>query len=100
MDTDAPTSTPTKKSKKTNPLGPMPASYEEANEADRLIIHMKEKEGKSWAEIKKVLETTTGVPLGGSTLQVRYGRMKANFVVFEKDDVRVPVFCLLDGTVQ
>lgn len=25
--------------------------------------------------------------LGGSTAQVRYGRMKANFVVFEKDDV-------------
>lgn len=79
--------TPTKKTKRLNPLGPLPATYEEASEEDKLIIHLKETEGKSWPEIKKALESVTGATLGSSTVPVRYGRMKANFVVFEKDDV-------------
>lgn len=84
--------TPSKKtkaspSKRSNPLGPIPATYEEASAEDKLIIRLKEVEGKAWSEIKKVLEEVTGATLGGSTLQVRYTRMKANFVVFETDDV-------------
>lgn len=107
MEVDTPTSTPTptKKSKKTNPLGPTPASYEEANETDKLIVRLKEKEGKSWAEIKNVLETATGVSFGGSTLPVRYSRMKANFVVFDKEDVGflffvIGAWCVVRGLIQ
>lgn len=50
---------------------------------------MKEVEGKNWSEIRAAVEEAVGggVKIGGSTLQVRYARMKANFVVFEKDDV-------------
>ena len=79
--------TPSKKSKRSNPLGPLPPSYEDASEIDKLIVHLKEKENKSWPEIRKALEEATGATLGSSTVPVRYGRMKANFVVFEKDDV-------------
>lgn len=74
--------TPTKKTKRLNSLGPLPATYEEASEEDKLIIHLKETEGNSWPEIKKALETVTGMTLGISTVPVRYGRMEANFVVF------------------
>lgn len=89
---DQPPDTPSKKakaspSKRSNPLGPIPATYDEASAADKLIIRLKEHEGKAWSEIKKTLEEFTGVALGGSTAHVRYGRMKANFVVFEKEDV-------------
>lgn len=79
--------TPSKKSKRSNPLGPLPPSYEDASEIDKLIVHLKEKENKSWPEIRKALEEATGATLGSSTVPVRYGRMKANFVVFEKNDV-------------
>lgn len=47
---------------------------------------MKEVENKPWAEIKRALEEITGTNLG-TGLHVRYARMKANFVVFEKGDV-------------
>lgn len=53
-----------------------------------MIIRMKEVEGKPWADIRKALEDITGTNLGRSTLQIRYTRMKANFVVFDKVDVR------------
>lgn len=87
-----PPETPSKKakaspSKRSNPLGPIPATYDEASAAEKLIMRLKEHEGKAWTEIKNTLEEFTGVDLGGSTAQVRYGRMKANFVVFEKEDV-------------
>lgn len=76
-------------SKKTSVLGPVPASYEEAGPEDRLILRMKETEGKSWNEIQKAIEEMTGGRLGGSTLRVRYTKLKANFVVFEKEDVSI-----------
>lgn len=84
---------PTKKakskspSKKSGALGPIPASYEEASAEDKLIIQMKEVEGKTWADIKKSLEEITGAKMGGG-IHVRYARKKANFVVFDKSDVR------------
>lgn len=83
---------PTKKSKAKSPgkktgLGPIPPRYDEANEEDRLIIKMREKDGQGWADIRKVIEEITGVKLGSSSLSNRYGRMKANFTVFEKEDV-------------
>nr|XP_043139616.1 uncharacterized protein ACHE_60980S [Aspergillus chevalieri]BCR91094.1 hypothetical protein ACHE_60980S [Aspergillus chevalieri] len=82
---------PTKKSKAKAPgkkagLGPIPTSYDEASEEDKLIIKMREKDGQGWSDIRKVIEEITGVKFGGSSLPSRYGRMKANFTVFEKED--------------
>ncbi|ODM14569.1 hypothetical protein SI65_10055 [Aspergillus cristatus] len=84
---------PTKKTKTKSPkkpvgLGPIPTSYEEASDEDKLLIRMKEVDNKPWAEIKKALEEITGTELGAG-LHVRYSRMKANFVVFEKGDEQV-----------
>lgn len=56
-----------------------------------MIIRLKEVEGKTWPEIRKIMEETTGAKLGGSTVQVRYARMKAKFSVFETDDVRCSI---------
>ncbi|EYE98700.1 uncharacterized protein EURHEDRAFT_374756 [Aspergillus ruber CBS 135680] len=82
---------PTKRSrkppgKKMTVLGPVPASYEEASPEDRMILRMKETEGKGWGEIQKAIEEVTGSNFVGSTLRVRYMKLKANFVVFERED--------------
>lgn len=68
-------------------LGPIPASYDEASPQDKRMMQMREGEGKSWVEIRKVLEDLTKAKIGASSLQIRYSRMKANFVVIQKDDV-------------
>lgn len=91
---------PTKRSrkspgKKMTVLGPVPASYEEAGPEDRMILQMKENEGKGWGEIQKAIEEVTGNKLVGSTLRVRYMKLKVNFVVFEKEDVSCSLFRLL-----
>lgn len=84
---------PTKRNRpgKAGPLGVTPASYEEAGSEDKLIIQMREKDGKGWSDIREEIEKITGAKFGSTTLKNRYARMKANFVVFEKDHV-----CCLD----
>lgn len=62
-------------------------SYEEAGVEDRLIIEMREKDGKQWLDIKAAIEEITGTKFGNTTLKGRYARMKSNFVVFEKEHV-------------
>lgn len=95
------TPTPTKKaragkgtpSKRSGALGPIPTSYEEAGEEDRLLIKMKEVEGKPWTAIQNALEEMTGSKIGAG-LSMRYSRMKANFVVFAKEDVGASLLLL------
>ncbi|OAX77441.1 hypothetical protein ACJ72_08260 [Emergomyces africanus] len=65
---------------------PMPTSYENATPEDKMLLRMKDDENKSWAEIRQAWEEMTGEKVGGSTLCGRYGRMKANFVVFTPED--------------
>lgn len=96
-DTQIPTPapTPTKKarvrktspSKRSGTLGPLPASYAESGEEDKLLLKMKEVEGKPWTAIQDALEEMTGSKLVGASLRKRYSKMKANFVVFAKEDV-------------
>ena len=50
-------------------------------------MRMKDVEWSSWADIKSAVREITGVQVGGSTLAVRYARIKANMQVFEKSDV-------------
>ena len=78
--------------KKGGVMGPIPATYEEASSEDKMMIRMREVDGKSWAEIRKMLEDTMQAKIGASSLQIRYKRMKANFVVFDQDDVCIPSF--------
>ncbi|KAK2798934.1 hypothetical protein FQN50_008665 [Emmonsiellopsis sp. PD_5] len=65
---------------------PMPTSYENASPEDRMLLRMKDEEGKPWGEIRAAWEEMTGEKVGGSTLSGRYARIKANFVVFNPDD--------------
>ena len=81
--------------KKTGAMGPIPATYEEASAEDKMMIHMREVDGKSWPEIRKKLEDITEAKIGASSLQIRYTRMKANFVVFYQDDVCILSFPFL-----
>jgi hypothetical protein len=73
-------------------MRPMPTSLETASPEDRMILRMKDEEGKSWAEIREAWNAMTGDKVGGSTLSGRYARIKANLVVFKKDDVRLSGF--------
>ncbi|KAJ9200594.1 hypothetical protein DTO164E3_1352 [Paecilomyces variotii] len=75
------TPTPVKKAKAT-----IPTSYEEAGREDRLLLQMKDKENKTWSEIREAWFGLTGVQVGGSTLPIRYARLKANFITFTPDD--------------
>lgn len=70
-------------------LPPVPASFDEAGSMDRLILHLKDVEGRPWSEINRAVEDMIGFTLGGSTLSNRYMRIKANFAIFPDDDVSV-----------
>jgi hypothetical protein len=72
-------------------MRPMPTSWENASEEDRMLLRMKDEENKPWAEIKEAWEKMTGEKVGGSTLSGRYGRIKANFVILSEGDVSFPV---------
>ncbi|KAL2014466.1 hypothetical protein VTN00DRAFT_1991 [Thermoascus crustaceus] len=67
-------------------MTPIPTSYENMSPEDKMMLHMKDVEGKSWAEIKSAWEAMTGNKVGGSTLSGRYGRIKANLVQFKEGD--------------
>ncbi|OJD24832.1 hypothetical protein ACJ73_03804 [Blastomyces percursus] len=64
----------------------MPTSYENASPKDKMLLRMKDEENKSWAETREAWEEMTGEKVGGSTLCIRYARIKANFVVFTPED--------------
>ena len=66
---------------------PIPNSLEEAGAEDRMLLHMRDTENKSWAEINAAWESMTGVKPGASMLNKRYARMKANFAVFPAQHV-------------
>lgn len=96
-DSDSIQQTPTKKpktspSKRSGPLGPIPTSYEDATHEDKMIIQMREVEGKSWAEIRAVVGKRTGASFGASSLQIRYSRMKANFIVISEEEVWILIW--------
>ncbi|KAF9895044.1 hypothetical protein FE257_004672 [Aspergillus nanangensis] len=81
---------PTKKSKTPTPskksCGPIPTSLENATVTDRMILRMRDDEGRGWGDITKAWIDTTGINVGGSTLRMRYTTMKANFVSITNED--------------
>ncbi|KKA23717.1 hypothetical protein T310_2257 [Rasamsonia emersonii CBS 393.64] len=87
------TTTPSKKTKTTTrsgattPKKEISISYESASKEDRMLIRMREVEGKSWAEISTAWEAMTGVKTASGTLCKRYSRLRANLAVFKDEDV-------------
>ncbi|EAW11986.1 uncharacterized protein ACLA_007450 [Aspergillus clavatus NRRL 1] len=79
---------PTKKGKGTpkTSLGPVPTSLASAGLADKMILRMRDGEGRSWTDITAAWTTMTGIKVEGSTLRKRYTAMKANFVSFSAED--------------
>ncbi|KAJ9409641.1 hypothetical protein DTO045G8_2567 [Paecilomyces variotii] len=78
--------TPVKKAKATPEKRAIPTSYEQVGRDDRLLLHMKDKENKTWPEITEAWVAMTGIQVSDSTLRKRYTRLKANFVTFTPDD--------------
>ncbi|KAL3457374.1 hypothetical protein BJX64DRAFT_293150 [Aspergillus heterothallicus] len=96
-DTATPSATPTKRTKKASgdattatprkaSLPPVPASLAEAGTEDKMILRMRDSEGKSWVEITKLFISLTGIQVGDSTLRLRYASMKAKFVEIPEED--------------
>lgn len=50
---------------------------------------MKDKDNKTWEEIREAWSAMTGKQVGASTLPVRYQRLKANFMAFTAEDVSI-----------
>ncbi|RHZ61099.1 hypothetical protein CDV55_104773 [Aspergillus turcosus] len=82
------TETPTKKGKASpkKTLGPIPTSLESAGLADKMVLRMRDEEGRSWTDITNVWMSMTGIKVEGSTLRKRYTAMKANFVSISAED--------------
>jgi hypothetical protein len=83
--------TPTSNGKDDMPTSPkktsIPTSYEAASAEDKMLLHMKDVEKRSWSKIKEAWEAATGTKVAVGTLSVRYLRIKANFTVFREEDV-------------
>ncbi|KAE8144505.1 hypothetical protein BDV25DRAFT_145550 [Aspergillus avenaceus] len=75
------TPSPVKKS-----LGPIPTSLDAASEPDKMILRMRDVQGKNWGEITKAYIERTGTKIGNSTLRMRYTTMKANFTDMSGED--------------
>ncbi|KAL1961929.1 hypothetical protein VTN77DRAFT_758 [Rasamsonia byssochlamydoides] len=91
-------SSPSKKAKNgQNQKKEIPTSYSSASKEDRMLIYMREVEGKSWGEIDSAWEAMTGTKPAPTTLRKRYGRIKANLAVFKDEDVRKKILSLTDS---
>jgi len=63
------------------PAPDLPAFMQEACEADKMLLHMKDVQHKSWSEIRKTWTAMTGQETAGSTLPSRYRRLKARRIL-------------------
>lgn len=81
------TETPSKRSKST-PLkaNAIPTSKAELSVQDKMLVEWRDA-GRSWPDIKAEWARLTGKPPGGSTLNVRYGRLMASLVELKDGDV-------------
>lgn len=60
--------------------GGLPAFMQETCEADRMLLHMKDMQYKSWPEIRKTWTAMTGQEPARSTLPSRFRRLKARLI--------------------
>lgn len=79
--------TPSKRSKSTPvKANAIPNSKAELSQQDKMLVEWRDA-GRSWQDIKAEWAKLTGKPPGGSTLNVRYGRLKASLVELKDGDV-------------
>lgn len=69
----------------------LPTSMKECSEADRMLLHMKDVEGKPWADIRATWKAMTGQDTASSTLPNRYNRLKANLMELKEGDVSATI---------
>lgn len=72
-------------------------TMEGASAADKMLIHWKEVEKKTWAEIRESWKVMTGQETADSTLPNRYNRLKTNFMILKDEDVSRPPILLLSS---
>jgi hypothetical protein len=63
---------------------------EEACEADKMLLHMKNVQDKPWAEIREIWKAMTGQRTASSTLPNRYNRLKAKLMPAPAPAPKVP----------
>lgn len=67
----------------------IPTSWEDADEADQMLVTMKE-DGVDWNTIREAWTAKTGQKTAGSTLPNRYKRIKIATMQFREGDVSLP----------
>ena len=73
----------------------LPTCMEDASEADKMLLHMKDNEGKGWTAIRATWKAMTGQETAASTLPNRYNRLKSIMMVLKKGDVSPYDFTVL-----
>lgn len=64
----------------------IPSSWDDADEADRLLVTMKEN-GEPWKKIREAIMNITKQGVGPSTLPNRYNRIKVQMMRLKEGDV-------------
>jgi hypothetical protein len=83
-------STPSKKAKKSSGQ-PTPISTSKAtlSSEDRLLIKLKDEDGKTWSDITEFFSELNGKTYDGSTFRKRYQRLKENLTDVAEDDLKL-----------
>ncbi|EME85677.1 uncharacterized protein MYCFIDRAFT_122067, partial [Pseudocercospora fijiensis CIRAD86] len=64
---------------------PIPRSYDECDEADKMLLELRD-DGGDWKDIRPKWTELTGEGTAPSTLPNRYARIKSNLTVIEEGD--------------
>ncbi|KAI5303294.1 hypothetical protein KEM56_007702 [Ascosphaera pollenicola] len=81
------TDSPSKKKPMTPSRKTVPACLADASEADKMLLRMKDVDGKSWGEISQAWNQMTGESSKADMVRMRYKRMKTIFAVVDEADI-------------
>jgi hypothetical protein len=81
-------STPSKKVKKSiAPATPISTNKSTLSPEDRLLIKLKDEDGKTWSDITKFFSDLNSKTYDGSTFRKRYQKLKDNLTTITDDDL-------------
>jgi hypothetical protein len=72
----------------------LPTSIDEINEADALIIKLREQDNNTWNEIDDALEQLTGKKPAATSTRKRYGALKASLARIKDEDMETLKDCM------
>jgi hypothetical protein len=72
----------------------LPTSVDEVNQADALIIKLREEDNKTWGEIDDALEQLTGKKPAATSTRKRYGALKASLARVKDEDLETLKECM------